>query len=297
MGIWTDIGLIGGIAAAPFTGGASMIPLLMAAGGAAGGLGDALSSGGSTSGATTAAGNAATVAGIAEAARANALIQQATIQQRQDQLNQLRAQLALAAPGQEAKNAARGDILAGAQDATLSGLPSYLHVPTISGGLRPSLFSGNTRALGANMSRQAMLNNMSGADVPALTPLPQSTALDTGLQAVSLGGGLLNALSPVLGGGSPSGAGTSAGTGLGTTGYTLPPLDFGAGAGTSSGTGLGSTGYTLPPIDFSGGASSVGGTMPTISGAVDPNAAINWGIGQQPPVQPPMNFFASLPQQ
>jgi hypothetical protein len=43
MGFWSTLGTIGGIAAAPFTGGASMIPTLAAIGGTAGGLADKLS--------------------------------------------------------------------------------------------------------------------------------------------------------------------------------------------------------------------------------------------------------------
>jgi hypothetical protein len=290
MGLWADIGMGAGIALAPFTGGASMIPVMMAAGGAMGGLGDAISSG-NTSGATTAAGNAATVAGSAEAARANALIQQATIQQRQDQLNQLRAQLALAAPSLEAKNAARGDVLANAQDATLSGLPSYLHVPTISGGLRPSLFSGNTRALGANMSRNALLNNMSGADVPALTPLPQSTSVDTALQGLSLGGGLLNALAGgnAFGKSATSGGATTPGAGAGATTPTYGPSQF---LDPSYQPGMPIASSPIDPSMFgpSDALPPAGGVMPPISGAVDPTM-----FGPQQPV--PMNFFASLPQQ
>lgn len=142
----------------------------------------------------SAANSLSTTAGKIEGGRASALVQQARLQQEQDQLAQLRAKLALEAPGMEAGNAVRGDLLANGQDAQITGLPSYIHKPTITGGLRPSMLSGNTRSLGANMSRQALLHNMTGDDVPNLTPLPESNAYDSVLQGVGTGAGFLDAL-------------------------------------------------------------------------------------------------------
>lgn len=139
----------------------------------------------------------------------NALIAQAKLQQQQDQNAQARAKLALSAPQSEASNSVRGDILAKSQDATISGLPSYIHVPTIGGGLRPSMLSANSRALGANMSRNALLNNISGKDVPDLTPLPQANAYDSILQGVGTGAGFLNAVGGML---KPSAGGPTSST-------------------------------------------------------------------------------------
>lgn len=217
MGFWSTLGSLGGLALAPFTGGASMIPTLMAAGGAAGGLGDALAGGGGPS----AVQGVGQTAGSIEAARAKGLVDQARIQQEQDALAQSRAKLALAAPGQEASNSVRGDIVANSKDFNVSGLPSYIHIPQMSGGLRPSMLSQNSRQLGGVMSRNALANQMSGSDVPNLTPLPTSTGLDKVLQGVAGGAGFLSALGKVPGqtpapvaGGDPNGPGFIQGTGF-----------------------------------------------------------------------------------
>src|SRR5437899_9211312 len=107
------------------------------------------------------------VAGLGQAAgalalgRADARQQEARAQQRQDQLALERYQAGLSgaqtdlnqrrfgleAPGMRAGNAVRGDVLANAQDVSFSGLPPRLQgmIPTIQGGLRPSMFSPATR--------------------------------------------------------------------------------------------------------------------------------------------------------
>lgn len=165
-------------------------------GGPAGGfLGTALKAFTNGSNGPSPASAISTTAGGIEKARMDAMIQQAMLQQAQDRNAQSRARLALDAPGMEAHNAARGDILANSKDAEFTGLPSYIHVPHMSGGLRPSMLSDSSRQLGANMSRQAMLNNLSGKDVPDLTPLPEAGAYDKILQGVGTGAGFLNAAS------------------------------------------------------------------------------------------------------
>lgn len=201
-----------------------------------------------------------TTAGSIEAQRAAALVKQAQLQQEQDQLAQNRALLALRAPGMEASNAARGDVLANSKDVSFTGLPSYIHVPEMSGGLRPSMLSQNSRDLGANMSRNALLNNMSGKDVPNLTPLPTSTGYDTALQGITTGAGFLNALGGLR---KPSGpTGTQSGgvpyAGAGTPGYP--------GDGTSPSNSM------IPPSPLNVGDldQSVGGT-----GGLDP-AILEW---------------------
>jgi hypothetical protein len=112
------------------------------------------------------------------------------------------------AAGQRASNSVRGDILANAQDARFSGnsrIPQF----SFSGGLRPSMFSGNTRQLGAEMSREALLDQLKGnptpfsslpeADysrildakpIPGATPLPEGSRMDAILQAIGQYGGL-----------------------------------------------------------------------------------------------------------
>ena len=112
------------------------------------------------------------------------------------------------APGMRASNAVRGDILANAQDATFSGssrIPKF----EFQGGLRPSMFSGSTRQLGSEMSRQALVDQLKGestpfsdlpeADyskilnapaIPGGTALPEGSRMDAVLQAIGQYGGM-----------------------------------------------------------------------------------------------------------
>lgn len=117
-------------------------------------------------------------------------------------------ELALSAPRSRAQNSVRGSVLANAQDASISGLPKGVTVPTISGGLRPSMFSGDTRALGQQMTRDALLSQMApqatpysdlkpldvssitNMTAPGPTPLPQASTLDGILSAIGTYGGL-----------------------------------------------------------------------------------------------------------
>lgn len=164
--------------------------------------------GGGSSSPSTPAGNVGLTAADIEKARLNGLVAQTTAQQRQDQLAQEKylneitgKKFELSAPGQEAANSARGDVLANAQDATISGLPSWVksQMPTVTGGLRPGLLSDSSRQLGSQMSRNALLRTMNGSDAaptnPDLTALPSSTKYDAILQGLSTGGGFLNAIS------------------------------------------------------------------------------------------------------
>ncbi len=155
-------------------------------------------------------------AGSIEQQRMNALINQAKLQQEQDalalqrtnagvnvgNLNLNQQKEALAAPGQLAGQSVRGDILANSQDASFSGLNPKIHVPTMSGGLRPSMLSASTRALGGQMSRNALADSTSGKyttqaplpTVPGATPLPEANAYDKILQGTATGAGFLDAL-------------------------------------------------------------------------------------------------------
>lgn len=119
------------------------------------------------------------------------------------------AEAARKAPGQRASNAVRGDILANAQDVKLGGLSSRIPKMEFTGGLRPGLFSGNTRQLGSEMSRQALLSQLKGDPTPFSslpeadysrilnakpisggTPLPEGGKMDSILQAIGQYGGL-----------------------------------------------------------------------------------------------------------
>jgi hypothetical protein len=116
----------------------------------------------------------------------------------------------LSAPQSRASNSVRGDILANVQDVGVSGPPG-VNVTSFSGGLRPSLLSGNSRALGQQMSKEALLDALSGSPTPftntkpldlssitgrtspAQTELPQESGMDKVLQQIGLYGGLATA--------------------------------------------------------------------------------------------------------
>lgn len=83
---------------------------------------------------------------------------------------------ALAAPGERAGNAVRGDILSSARDVAFSGLPNDIPNIQISGGLRPSMFSDSTRQLGALMSKDALAGQQKGDAFAPLTYKPGPTA-------------------------------------------------------------------------------------------------------------------------
>lgn len=118
----------------------------------------------------------------------------------------------LAAPQQRAANSVRGDILANVQDVGVSGPPG-VNVTSFSGGLRPSLLSGNSRALGGQMSKEALLSELANDDpmpfgsmnpvdlssitgrrAPEQTGLPQASGMDKVLEAIGTYGGLASGL-------------------------------------------------------------------------------------------------------
>lgn len=148
--------------------------------------------------------------GAAAKGAADARLTQAGVNQRQDQLEQQRygnqitgAKFALTAPQQRASNSVKGDILANASDfawgaPTMSG---NIPIPSSTGGLRPSLFSGNTRALGQQMSSDALAGAKAGTDnlpVPGLTPLPEAGLGSDILTTAGAIGGLADAFNPAL---------------------------------------------------------------------------------------------------
>lgn len=72
--------------------------------------------------------------------------------------------LALTAPSVRAGQSVRGSIMQNAQPVTLSGLPDRIssRIPTISGGLSPALFNADTRALGGELTRKALIDQLKG---------------------------------------------------------------------------------------------------------------------------------------
>jgi hypothetical protein len=181
----------------------------------------------------------AQLAGSIAASKAQGRAAEATINQRQDQgaqnayatdksldlealvrgyqaeLDKAKGELSeydqrLSAPQSRAANSVRGDILANVQDVGVSA-PDGVNVTSFSGGLRPSLLSGNSRALGGQMSKEALLDALSGAPTPfsdmapvdlssitgraapEQTELPQASGMDKVLENIALYGGLASA--------------------------------------------------------------------------------------------------------
>jgi hypothetical protein len=200
MGFWSGLGKVAGIAgsvlAAPATGGVSLgaIPgILKTVGNVAGKLGPLGQ-------------DASAIAG----GRAAGRMTDAELGQRQDQIglqrynaglgaadvDLARRKYALSAPAARGRQSVQGDILANAQDVNISA--PGIRIPQISGGLRPSMFSANTRALGGELSKDALADQMKGdafdplGAPPTQTPLPQPGATDKILQTA----GYIGALAP-----------------------------------------------------------------------------------------------------
>lgn len=102
-----------------------------------------------------------------------------------------RRQFSLDAPSQRMSQSARGSMLANAQDVQIS--HPRANIPTITGGMRPSALSQETRDLGSLVARQALMAQMRGdtfEDVPqqnwqggvqtppGVTPQPQASGLE-----------------------------------------------------------------------------------------------------------------------
>ena len=111
--------------------------------------------------------------------RAAGRLAEANAAQNADYLRLAGERLNLDAPKMRARNAVRGDLLAGLQDVNV-GAPRGTR---LTGGTRPSLLSADSRALGKSMSREALLGQMRG---PAFTPTrtPQAGKLDSILNAL-----------------------------------------------------------------------------------------------------------------
>ncbi len=132
--------------------------------------------------------------GAAGQGAAQGRLTQTELNQRQDALAQQQYQNQLTAPGKIAGNSVRGDILSNAQNFSY-GAPTMvgnIPVPTSSGGLRPSIFSDNTRQLGARQSADALA--MPGP--PALTPMDTAGTGSSILNAAGAIGSFADLLNP-----------------------------------------------------------------------------------------------------
>jgi hypothetical protein len=121
-----------------------------------------------------------------------------------------RKKFALTAPSVRANQSVRGSILQNAQPVTLSGLPERVasRVPQISGGLTPAMFNADTRALGGELTRKALIDQLAGDNFDPMVKtdfksgiLPQPNLEEyqkSGLLEQILGGGGL--VGSILGG-------------------------------------------------------------------------------------------------
>lgn len=220
---WVQLGLgaaLGAAVAIPaMTGGAAASGAGTASG--AGGLGTAAGTAGAGAGGAGWLKTAGTIAGLGgealsaiEQGRAQGRVAQTGINQSQDRLQQQRyqneldaAKLNLSAPGQRAKTSVQGDILANAQPFKFTGgthMAGNIPVPDSTGGLNPGIFSANTRALGGQLSSNALADNtsMGGKAIgapPEISPTDNATGLDSILNTASIVGGLGSAFGDALG--------------------------------------------------------------------------------------------------
>lgn len=132
--------------------------------------------------------------GAASQGAAQGRILQTELNQGQDRAAQDRYKTQITAPRQIAANSVQGDILANAQDFAW-GAPEMvgnIPVPTSTGGLRPSIFSDNTRALGRRMSADALAT----PPPPDLTPMDEAGAGTSILNTAGAIGSFADLLNP-----------------------------------------------------------------------------------------------------
>lgn len=93
-----------------------------------------------------------------------------------------RRQFALNAPRTRASQSVRGSILQNAQPLSLSGLPDRVssRIPQMSGGLTPAMFNSDTRALGGELTRSALIDQLKGDEFAPM----ESTDFSKGVLAM-----------------------------------------------------------------------------------------------------------------
>ena len=163
MSFWSGLAKLGGFALAPFTGGAS-IPIGQAVGGALGAAGE---------------------------------MGKGKMKDRQAQADfDLRAALIRqGTPGVRAGDAVQGDIMAGVQKVGTQGSGKDLR---FTGGLNPNRLSGNTRQLGGEMSRQALMSAMGkgGPNDPYAHVAIQQPGL---MEKILTGAGTVGSVADIIG--------------------------------------------------------------------------------------------------
>ena len=129
--------------------------------------------------------------GINQQAILDALKQAESANMNRAGLDLQQRQFALTAPTTRMQQSARGSMLANAQDLQIS--HPRANIPTVTGGMRPSALTPETRQLGALVARQTLMNQMKGDTFdavpqqdwqggvvapPGVTPQPQPSGLE-----------------------------------------------------------------------------------------------------------------------
>ncbi len=149
-------------------------------------------------------------------ATGDALRSQSAEQSNHANIDMDRRKFALAAPSARASQSVRGSIMQNAQPMKFDGLPPEIasRIPQISGGLSPALFNDNTRALGGELTRKALIDQLKGDEFaplektnfqsgilaqPKMEEFQKSGLLEKILAGLSLGGSVVGGLGEIRG--------------------------------------------------------------------------------------------------
>lgn len=193
MGFWGKLGKIG-MAAAPFA--AMAIP---GVGPAVGGLMKGAGSMGKLASIGKIAGGIAPILGAASGAQATGKRLDANTNMRRDELALDRYKTQQAAPELRRKSAVKASMTANASPVHMGRDASGKR--SVTGGYaNPGLINQDTRALGDDMTHQALLQQLQhGADIPAITPAPKSGVMDKLLGGGAMASSILGAVPGFLG--------------------------------------------------------------------------------------------------
>jgi hypothetical protein len=153
--------------------------------------------------------------GIRQGATTNALQNQSAEQTQHANLDLNRRNFALNAPDTRMSQSVRGSILANAKPLTLSGLPDRVasRIPQMSGGLTPEMFSPETRQLGEEMTRKALIDQLKGDEFaplertdfqggvltpPKMEDYQKSSLLEQIMAGLSVGGSLVGGVGEAI---------------------------------------------------------------------------------------------------